>query len=270
MSNIADDPSQMVKSAGIETMNNFLRKYPQNYQLIEIWVDLILCLLKDDDTKVVDAAIKSLIENLFNKVVAFEDCTTEENYMPWLIMRAILKKGKRNVVIKSLSTSMQADWLTKRQLEKIETNIFSANKTEGWALLTLICRNIKSNKTEFVLKNLLDLIQSNQFDNVNMNLILEIVNAWIDQFSKPAIAQIVAHFGEILKAGNSNITMIQYFYALCKMARKRMFPGQPEKISDFIKDLNETAKNFLIANIMSFHNGTNDEKFLNFMVIIFS
>lgn len=266
MSNIADDPSQMVKSAGIETMNNFLRKYPQNIQLIEMWVDLILCLLKDDDGKVVDAAIKSLIENLFNKIVAYEDCTSDESYMPWLIVRAILKKGKRNVVMKALSSSMKEEWLTKRQLENIETHIYSANKTEGWALLSLIARNIKSNKTEFVLKNLLDLIQTNSFDNVNMHLILEVVKAWIDQFSKSAIAQMVAHFGELLKAGKSNITMIPYFYDLCKMARKRMFEN-PEKVSEFVTDLNNIAKNYLLANLMSFHTNSHDEKFLNYLMI---
>lgn len=119
----------MIKDATLKVIDSFLQTYPMNQKLVNLYVDVILCLLKDDEDKIVLNAINCLKGNLIDKINSHESSTHNQNFLPWKIMGAILRKGKRNVVMKVLAKKMDQNALRGEQLRRIENYIHLADKT---------------------------------------------------------------------------------------------------------------------------------------------
>lgn len=118
-----------------------------------------------------------------------------------------------------------------------------------------------------MINKLLDLIDAGNFENVNLQLVLEIVIAWLDKINVHAIEMLATKLGAILKEGQSNITVIRDFYEILKRARKRIYGKDAQENEDFITEINENARDYVTANMTALRESTIDEKFLNFIVI---
>lgn len=137
VSTLPDDTSILVRSQTIEMLTGWLEKYPTNRKLLELWVDVILSLLEDDEARIKASAMKSLFSNVFTKIVAYEDSVSYASYTPWIIIQTIIEKDRRDVLINAIETS-KPDALTANKIRIIENHIYSSKCTEGFVLLSVI------------------------------------------------------------------------------------------------------------------------------------
>jgi hypothetical protein len=89
-----------------------LKVYPNHRALIEMWVKCVLILLNDADAKIVEISMDSLKINIFDNIVRYEESSSERNYMPWIILRSILKFGNRNILRNAVESWINNKFLT--------------------------------------------------------------------------------------------------------------------------------------------------------------
>ncbi|CAO1361448.1 unnamed protein product [Diamesa serratosioi] len=261
--NLTDDSSYLVKTQTIEMVNNLTKRFPKQQKLLVLWLEVILCLLKDDDNKIVENATKSLTD-VFKKIESYENTDTDDKILPWIIIRLIMAKGKRNVLLKAFN-SMSSNFLTQDKLRQIETHIFTSNRTEAWCLLSLIAGKMKSNNPDIVIDSFIECIEQNTSDSNNLHLILEVIKEWMKYFNSNSILTIATKSSEMLKRGECQIGIIQHLYEICLMAR--MQHEMDNVKTNFPTRLNEISLKFLLDNFENFRNNSSNEKFLSYMLI---
>lgn len=261
--NLTDESSYLVKTQTIELVNNLTKRFPKQQKLLLLWLEVILCLLKDDDNKIVENATKSLTD-VFKKIESYENTDTDDKILPWIIIRLIMAKGKRNILLKAFN-SMSTNFLTQDKLRQIETHIFTSNRTEAWCLLSLVAGKMKSNNPDIVIDSFIECCERNSSDCNNLHLILEVMKEWMKYFNNNSILKIATKSSEMLKCGECQIGIIQHLYEICLMARKQ-HELDLEK-TYFPTRLNEISLKFLLDNFDNFRNNTSNEKYLCFMLI---
>ena len=260
--NLTDDSSYLVKTQVIELVNNLMAKFPKQQKLVELWLDVILSLLRDDDTKIVDNATRSLTD-VFKTIEPFEH-TAGDQLLPWVILRLIMAKGKRNILLKAFN-SMSVNFLTQNQLRKIETHISTPNKTEAWCLLSLIAGKMSSNNPDKVIDDFIECIDKNDTEGNSFHLMLEVIKEWMKYFNPKSILIVAKKTSAMLERGDCEIGIIQHLYEICLMAR--MKHDMDREKTCFPKQLNEVSLEFLLDNFDKFRDNTSNEKYLNYMLI---
>lgn len=270
MLEFSQDGSSLVRKQVIQFFNNLLRWYPNNRDLIDIWVRILLVLIRDEDPKICECIMESLKQNIFDNIVSYENSSQDKNYMPWLIVRSILKYGNRNILRTAIDSWIQCRFLTPKTLSLIESHIYTSNCTEAWILLSLISSKMKSKDPDMIVRQFNELIQYDIYDSsINIHLVLEVIEAWIKDFSRSALNQIFNILSDILKSGSSNVTLIQYIYDVCRLACITSQQNSQNSDQDWIVNLNGISKQYLINNRNNFitNNDSLDERYLNYMLI---
>lgn len=260
---LTDDPSYLVKNQLLDMVNNIIRDHPKSSAAIEMWLDVIMCLIRDNDNKIVDASVKSLTA-IFQKIESFENTVNDAQITPWTVVKLILAKGKRGLLQNALDSS-STPFLTQDKLRKIETHIFTPNRTEAWCLLSLIAKKMKSNNPDIVVKTFLDCITERNYDNIDFHLILEVIYSWIEIFSVNSKTQIACQMSEVLENGECPITMVAHLYEICKLTRATLFNADDQK--KFSGKLNNNSKRFILENFSNFASSESNEKMLSFILI---
>ena len=261
--NLTDDSSYLVKTQATELVNNLMKRFPKQQKLLVLWLEVILCLLKDDDSKIVENATKSLTD-VFKKIESYENTDTDDKLLPWIIIRLIMAKGKRNVLLSAFN-SMNSNFLTQNKLRQIETHIFTSNRTEAWCLLSLVAGKMKSNNPDIVIDSFIECIEQNNSDSNYLHLILEVIKEWMKYFNNNSILTIATKSSEMLKRGECQIGIIQHLYEICLNSRMQ-YEMDLEK-TDFPNRLNEISLKYLLDNFENFRNNTSNEKYLSYMLI---
>ncbi|CAO1316115.1 unnamed protein product [Diamesa tonsa] len=261
--NLTDDSSYLVKTQVIELVNKLMAKFPKQQKLLILWLDVILSLLRDDDSKIVENATRSLTD-VFKKIESYENTDTDDKILPWIIIRLIMAKGKRNLLHKAFN-SMSTNFLTQEKLRQIETHIFTSNRTEAWCLLSLIAGKMKSNNPDNVIDSFIECIEQNNSDCNNLHLILEVIKEWMKHFNSKSILTVATKSSEMLKRGECQIGIVQHLYEICLESRmkQKMDSGK----TCFPQRLNEISLQYLLENFENFRNNTSNEKYLSYMLI---
>lgn len=76
ITSLTEDNSYLVKSNLLEIVQALLMKHPKNKNVLEMWLDVVLDLIRDNDTKIVDASVKALT-GIFQKIESFENTVNE-------------------------------------------------------------------------------------------------------------------------------------------------------------------------------------------------
>lgn len=232
-----------------------------------MWLDIVLNLVRDNENKIVEAAVKSLTA-VFQKIESFENTVTEIQMLPWNVIRMIMRKNKRGL-LQSTIGSTTTNFLNQDKLRKIETHIFTPHKTEAWCILSIVSKRMKSNNPDIVVKIFLDQIEkfddASSHDITDFSLILEVIQNWISAFNSTSKTQIAIKSSKLLETGKCPITLLHHVYEICTMARKILY----EKTNNlkYIKELNQTAKNFIVNNKDCFEMSSANEKFLSYMLL---
>jgi hypothetical protein len=169
ISEISEDPTPLVRKQLVPFFNKMLKVYPNHKSLIEIWVKCLLVLLNDTDVKIVEISMDSLKVNIFDNIVRYEDSSSERTFMPWIILRSILKFGNRNILRNAVDSWISNKFLTSKTLAVIESHIYTANCTEAWVLLSLIANKMQSRNPDMIVRAFSDLVQ---FDMVRIWLLV--------------------------------------------------------------------------------------------------
>lgn len=267
---MTDDASYLVKVQLLEIVKTLVVNHSTNNNAIELWLDVILNLIRDNDNKIVEASIKALTA-IFQNIESFENTVSEEQLMPWRLMKLIVTKGKRSVLQSAIS-SATTNFLSQDKLRKIETHIFTANKSEAWCLLAIVAKRLKSNNPDMIVKTFLDqmdnMIQNYDDpsnDSSDFHLILEVIQHWATSFNSNSKAQIVAKLCQTLKNGSCSISMVNRIYEIC--ATMRTIVSGKESTLSFTKQLNEISLTYILEHAEEFEGSTNVEKMLCFMLI---
>lgn len=242
-------------------VNNIIKDHPKNSNAVEMWLDVIMSLIRDNDNKIVDTSVKSLT-SIFQKIESFENTVNDAQILPWTVVKLILAKGKRGMLQNAIDAA-SSSFLTQEKLRKIETHIFTSNKTEAWCILSLIAKKMKSNNPDIVVKTFLDCINEKNYDNNDFHLILEVIHNWIETFSVNSRTQIACVMSEVLENGDCPISMVAHLYEICKLTRTTLANDQTK----FAGNLNFIAKNFLMNNFQNFSTGESNEKILSYILI---
>lgn len=125
--NLVDDPSYLVKVQLLEIVNSLLWDHPKHKNIMELWVDVVCGLIIDNDNKIIELAIKSILK-IFEKIESFENTITEQEKLPWKIISLIQSKGKRRLLqsaIGSATLNLLSPNKSMMLCRKIETHILS-------------------------------------------------------------------------------------------------------------------------------------------------
>lgn len=95
---LADDLNSIVKRQLISTVNNLLMYYPESDTLIECWTKCVLKLMKDGDPKIVEAAMESLKNVVFDNIERFENSNSNSRHLPWTILKKMLQQEFRGML----------------------------------------------------------------------------------------------------------------------------------------------------------------------------
>lgn len=95
---LADDMNSIVKRQLISTINNLLVYYPESDVLIECWTKCVLKLMKDGDPKIVEAAMESLKNIIFDNIERFENSNSNNRNLPWTILKKMLQQEFRGML----------------------------------------------------------------------------------------------------------------------------------------------------------------------------
>ncbi|CRL00276.1 CLUMA_CG013549, isoform A [Clunio marinus] len=263
---LSDDSSYLVKIQLIEVVNFLIVKHPKNKNILEVWLEVILNLARDNDNKIVDASVKSLTE-LLQRIESFENTLNDLHMLPWTIIRLIMARGKRNV-LKNAINNVTTKILSQDKLRKIETHIFTSHKTEAWCILSIVAKRMKSNNPDIVVKTFLDQVDhldDVSYDSSDFYLILEVIHNWIESFNDHSKTQIVNSIERVLESGRCSISFVSHLYETCCLTRSTLFT-KDENLK-FIEHSNESSLNQVINNLESFSSSLSDEKVLNFMLL---
>lgn len=259
---LTDDSSYLVKNQLLDMVNNIINNHPKNGNAVEMWLDVIMNLIRDNDNKIVDSSIKSLT-SIFQKIESFENTVNDAQILPWTVVKLILAKNKRGLLQSAIDSS-SSSFLSQDKLRKIETHIFTSNKTEAWCILSLIAKKMKSNNPEIVVKIFLDCITDRNCDNNDFHLILEVVYSWITIFSVNSRTQIAFKTSEVLEKAECPITVVAHLYETCKLTRSTLCNDDDQ---DFYEKLNYKSKKFIVENFASFASSENNEVMLSSLLI---
>ncbi|KAG5671536.1 hypothetical protein PVAND_001729 [Polypedilum vanderplanki] len=261
---LTDDPSYLVKIQLLELVNMLIKNNPKNNNAIELWIEVLINLMRDNDNKIVDAAIKALI-GIFEKIESFENTVTDDHILPWTIIKIILTKRKRGL-LKNAIDAASNNFLTQEKLRSIETHIFTSNhRTEAWCILSLIAKKIKSNNPDLIIKIFLDHITERNYETNDFHLILEVIRNWIETFSINSRAQMASVMTDVLKNGDCPISMVSHLYEICTLTRSTL--NNIEDNEQFALRINTIAKKFVLENFQTFHLSEIDEKMLSYILI---
>lgn len=263
---MTDDPSYLVKVQLLEIVNSLLINHSKKKKVLELWLEVVLSLIKDNDTKIVDASIKSLTA-VFQKIETFENTLTDVQLLPWNIIRLIMAKGKRNM-LQSAMGALTTNFLSQDKLRKIETHIFTSNKSEAWCILSIIAKKMKSNNPDIVVKTFLDHVDhadDHSHDSTDFHLVLEVIQNWTTSFNTNSKTQIATKLGQVLMDGRCSITTVHHLYEICISTKSILFGKN--KTLDFVSNLNEISKRHILNNRKSFDQSSNDEKMLCYILL---
>lgn len=258
---LTDDGSYLVKVQLLEITNALLLSHSKNKNVLDMWLEVVLSLIRDNDNKIVDAAIKSLT-GIFQKIESFENTVNDIQLLPWNIIRLIMKKGKRSLLQSAMST-VTTNFLSPDKLRKIETHIFTSHKSEAWCILSIIAQRMKSNNPDIVVKTFLDYVDhldDPSYDTNDFHLILEVIRNWISAVNLNSKTQIAAKLSHVLETGKCSITMVHHLYEICILTRTIIF-GKDDTMK-FTERLNEGSRRYILDNFGSFAGGTSDENIL--------
>lgn len=260
ITSLTDDPSYLVKVQLLEIVNSLLINHSKKKSVLELWLEVVLSLIKDNDNKIVDASIKSLTA-VFQKIETFENTLTDMQLLPWNIIRLIMTKGKRNM-LQSAMGAVTTNFLSQDKLRKIETHIFTSNKSEAWCILSIIAKRMKSSNPDIVVKTFLENLdaEDHSHDSTDFHLVLEVIQNWTTSFNNNSKTQIAAKLGQVLEAGSCSITTVHHLYEICISTKSLLF-GKNETLT-FINQLNENSKKHILNNSASFDQSSSDEKTL--------
>lgn len=262
ISSLTDDGSYLVKVQLLENVNNLLTNHPTNKNIQELWLEVILSLIRDNDNKIVDASIKSLTA-VFQKIESFENTINDLQLLPWKIIKLIMDKGKRSL-LQTVMSSVTKNFLSQDKLRKIETHIFTSNKSQAWCILSIIAKQIKSNNPDIVVKTFLDQVDCINESN-DFHLLIEVIQNWIVFFNKDSKIQISTRLSEVLEAGSCSITMLHHLYEICVTTRKIL--NGDNDTNKFIGELNKLSQKYILDNVADFEGISNDERFLCYILL---
>lgn len=174
-------------------------------------------------------------------------------------------KNKRGLLQTAMSSSSVAtNFLSQDKLRKIETHIFTSNKSEAWCILSIIAKRMKSENPEIVVKIFLDQIEHIEDDSYGNNdfpLILEVIQNWVQIFSVNSKTQIALKISDLFEKGNCPISLCHHLWEVLTLTRTILF-GIEETVK-YSKKLNEISRKFILENF----NETSGEKVLSFLLI---
>lgn len=263
---MTDDGSYLVKVQLLELVNSLLVHHSSNKNILELWIDVVLTLIRDNETKIVESAIKATTA-IFQKIESFENTVNDQQLLPWKIIRLVMSKGKRNL-IQSAMNSVAANFLSQDRLRKIETHIFSSNKSEAWCILSIIAKKMKSNNPDIVVKTFLDHIEHHSdpsFDTSDFHLIIEVIQSWLSTFNHNSQTQISSKLSKVLEDGACSLTMAHHLYEICTSALS-ILSGKNDA-AKFVARLNNVSRTYILDNTENFIRVTNDEKMLCYMLL---
>lgn len=266
ITSLTDDASYLVKVQLLDIVNSLLTNHSRNKNVLEIWLEVVLNLVRDNDNKIVDGALKSLTA-IFQKIESFENTVHEQQLLPWNLIRLIMKKGKRSL-LQSAMSAVTTNFLSQDKLRKIESHIFTSNKSEAWCILSIIAKRMKSGNPDIVVKTFLDHIDhldDPSYDTNDFHLILEVIQNWTTSFNNNSKTQIAAKLGQVLESGRCSITMVHHLYEICTQTRSIMF-GKDEHLK-FARRLNESSKKYILDNAVDFTGSSSDEMILCYMLL---
>lgn len=250
----------------LEMVNSLLTRHPKNKNVLEMWLEVVLGLIRDNDNKIVDASIKSLTA-IFQKIESFENTVNDMQLLPWSIIRLIMAKGKRALLQNAMS-AVTTNFLSQDKLRKIETHIFTSHKSEAWCILSIIAKRMKSNNPDIVVNIFLDHIEhldDDSHDTSDLHLILEVIKNWTTAFNANSQTQIAAKLAQLFESGKCPITMIHHLYEICMLTRSILFG--PDDQAKFAARLNAGSKKYVLENFENFAGSSSDEKILCFMLL---
>lgn len=266
ITSLTDDPSYLVKVQLLEVVNSLLMNHSKKEKVLELWLEVVLSLIKDNDNKIVDASMKSLTA-VFQKIETFENTLSDTQLLPWSIIRLIMAKGKRNMLGSAMG-AVTTNFLSQDKLRKIETHIFTSNKSEAWCILSIIAKRMKSSNPDIVVKTFLDhvdRVDDHSHDSTDFHLVLEVIQNWTTSFNTNSKTQIVTKLEQVLEAGRCSITTVHHLYEICISTKSILF-GKDETLK-FVSRLNESSKKHILNNSAGFDQSSSDEKTLCHIMI---
>lgn len=270
LKSLTDDGSYLVKIQLLDIVKTLVCNHSSNRNALELWLDVVLNLIRDNDNKIVDASIKALTL-IFQNIESFENTVSEAQLLPWNVIRLVMEKGKRSV-LQSAMSSVTTNFLSQDKLRKIETHIFTSNKSEAWCILSIVAKRLKSNNPDIVVKTFLDQMESliqnfadPSYDISDFHLVLEVIQHWAENFNTNSKTQIVSKLCQALESGSCVISTVNRIYEICTTTRTNLF-GEEDTLL-FVKRLNEISRQYILQHAEDFARRTNDEKALCFMLI---
>lgn len=270
LKSLTDDGSYLVKMQLLDIVKTLVGTHSNNRNALELWLDVILSLIRDNDNKIVDASIKALTA-IFQNIESFENTVSDAQLLPWKIIRLIMEKGKRSV-LQSAMSSVTTNFLSQDKLRKIETHIFTSNKSQAWCILSIVAKRLRSNNPDIVVKTFLDHMESliqncndPSYDTSDFHLVLEVIQHWAPSLNTNSKNQLVSKLSAALESGACAISMVNRIYEICTTTRTIVF-GKKDTL-EFIKRLTEISRHYILQHAEGFSERTNDEKTLCFLLI---
>ncbi|GAB0091700.1 Condensin-2 complex subunit [Sergentomyia squamirostris] len=243
---LVEDSSSLVRRQVITTVNALMRIYPQKERIIKGWTKCILRLMRDNDAKIVEAAMESLKVVIFDNIERHEDSSGKAAQMPWITLRTMLQQEHRGLLRNAMDSWIKSNIVTQKTLAIIESHTNTENATEAWLLLSLVSGKMTSKNPDIVVTAFLTSIQSDSSGNLaNEHFMLEIIHAWMKNFSPATINHFYITVQKRLSEGNLPTSLISPLYNIC-LKFKQCTDMAHDK--EWIVTLNGIAEDFIWSN----------------------
>ncbi|XP_059616101.1 condensin-2 complex subunit D3-L [Phlebotomus argentipes] len=267
MSRLLEDSSSLVRRQIVTTLSALMKAFPQKESMIKGWTHCILRLMRDNDAKIVEAAMESLKVVIFDNIERHEDSSTSAAQMPWITLRTMMQQEHRGVLRSAMDSWIRNSIVTQKTLAIIESHTSTENATEAWLLLSLVAGKMHSKNPDMVVTVFINALQDDCPENlVNQHFMLEIIHAWMTHFSRATLNNLYIEIQKRLTEGNLPTSLISPLYNVCLKLRQA---AEMEHDREWIITLNAIAEDFIWTERRQLTSGgwEIDRKMINFLYI---
>ncbi|XP_055689222.1 condensin-2 complex subunit D3-like isoform X2 [Lutzomyia longipalpis] len=266
LARLVDDSSSLVRRQIISTLNTLMKTFPQKEVVIKGWTRCILRLMRDNDGKIVDAAMESLKMVIFDNIERHEDSSTTAAQMPWITLRTMMQQEQRKVLRSAMDSWIRNSIVTQKTLGIIESHTNTENATEAWLLLSLVASKMHTKDPDRVVLAFVDTLNSSSANLVNQHFMLEIIHAWMPHFSRTTLNNLYNLIQRHLSEGNLPTSLVSPLYNVCLKQRQS---AEMEHDREWIITLNAIAEDFVWTHRLQLTSSEWEinQKMVNFLYI---
>jgi len=145
------DSSLAVRKQMVISLTELLKMYPDNDELLNIWVEGVFPLILDVEAKAAETVLERIWEVLFQNMVSVNKVRTAEQNLPWAILDSVEKQKMTNYLSRACNTWAKEGKLTVKILGILQSYIGSPHNASAWMLLATVTQHVPCKEPRFVL-----------------------------------------------------------------------------------------------------------------------